>query len=87
MNKKVTVKVVSIDEITASNPTMTMSRNVPMSFASLSFKAIFEMIDTEGEMTFHLSNHQAEKLIPGMRGTLTYRGEKFISFDANTSDD
>lgn len=77
---KVNVKVIDIHEVTAANPSMTMARNVPLSSASSWMKVTFSLVETEGEMFFRLSENQAEKLTVGMRGELTYKGEKFVSF-------
>ena len=81
-NEKITLnaKVINIVEVTATNPTMTMARNVPLSSAASWSKVTFSMTEGDGEMTFRLSDFQAGKLIPGMRGKLTYKGDKFISF-------
>lgn len=85
--EKVTVnaKVMDIVEVTAANPTMTMARNVPLSSASSWSKVTFAMTEGEGEMTFRLSDSQAGKLTPGMRGQLTYKGEKFVAFKPENS--
>ena len=81
-NEKVTVnvKIVDISEVTAANPTMVMSRNVPLSSASSWLKVTFALTEGEGELTFRLSDFQSGKIHAGMRGKLTYKGEKFISF-------
>lgn len=78
--QKVKARVLNMSEVTAANPTMGMARNVPMSSTSSWQKVTFSMTELEGEMIFRLSSHQAEKLTPGMRGELIYKGEKFISF-------
>ena len=79
-NTTLGVKVINIVDVTAANPTMTMARNVPLSSASSWSKVTFAMTEADGEMTFRLSDFQASKLILGMRGKLTYKGDKFISF-------
>ena len=82
--KKMTVhaSVKSIKETTAANPTMACSRS-GMALASMVsvYQGIFSL-DNGEEITLNVPEKMAEDLIPGMRGSLCYRGGRGISFDA-----
>lgn len=77
------VNVLSINEVTVSNPTMAMARNVPLSSASSRTEVTFGLSNGSGELKLRVPDHEASRLTKGMRGRLSYRGDEFLSFVAN----
>lgn len=72
-------KIVAIKESFSGNPTMNMSRNVPLALGTTEHSITFEKGDGT-LMIFKVSESKIENLRTGLTGIVKYRGRKFIEF-------
>lgn len=73
------VKIISIKENFRGNPTMTMSRNVPLAWASSGYTISFEKEDGT-RIHFNAARRKIENLRIGLTGIVKYKNKKFIGF-------